>query len=42
MAATERSSAALASWNDSLEVADAEGWTVVSIKQDWAAVFTDG
>ena len=26
----------------SLEVADEEGWTVVSIKQDWAAVFTEG
>ena len=23
-------------------VADAEGWTVVSIKWDWAAVFTEG
>jgi hypothetical protein len=25
-----------------LRVADEDGWTVISIKQDWAAVFVDG
>jgi len=29
----------LALWNDTLDRAKTHGWTVVSMKEDWSAVF---
>ena len=38
----EREFAYSAGAEDSLERARADGWTVVSIRDDWATVFGDG